>query len=77
MDGDEVGVTLMTLHNAKGLEFPVVFILGMEEDLPAYPEPGRSQISSRRSAAFVTSASRVPKNASISSMRGPGACGGA
>ncbi|MDJ0960284.1 MAG: DNA helicase PcrA [Acidimicrobiia bacterium] len=30
MDDDDQ-VTLMTLHNAKGLEFPVVFITGMED----------------------------------------------
>jgi DNA helicase II / ATP-dependent DNA helicase PcrA len=30
-EGAEDGVTFMTLHNAKGLEYPVVFIVGMEE----------------------------------------------
>jgi len=34
-DGDDHGgmLTLMTLHTAKGLEFPVVFLTGMEEDV--------------------------------------------
>ncbi len=31
LSGDQV--TLMTLHTAKGLEFPVVFIAGMEENI--------------------------------------------
>jgi DNA helicase-2/ATP-dependent DNA helicase PcrA len=40
---DADAVTLMTLHNAKGLEFPVVFITGLEDGLfplaKAYDDP--------------------------------------
>src|SRR5690606_8071260 len=31
--GDDDRVALMTIHLAKGLEFPYVFIVGLEEDL--------------------------------------------
>jgi len=31
VEGEDTGVTFMTLHNAKGLEYPVVFIVGLEE----------------------------------------------
>lgn len=31
LDDDEGQVTLMTLHNAKGLEYPVVFLVGLED----------------------------------------------
>jgi|tagenome__1003787_1003787.scaffolds.fasta_scaffold20981835_4 DNA helicase-2/ATP-dependent DNA helicase PcrA len=33
IDDERGRVTLMTLHNAKGLEFPVVFVIGLEEGL--------------------------------------------
>ena len=54
-DPDADAVTLMTLHNAKGLEFPVVFISGLEDGLfplaRAYDDP--SELEEERRLFYV------------------------
>jgi DNA helicase II / ATP-dependent DNA helicase PcrA len=43
--GDENGVKLMTLHSAKGLEFPIVFIQGVEYGLLPYIRYGSDDVN--------------------------------
>ena len=59
----EVPVTLLTAHSAKGLEFSLVFIVGLEDGL--FPHSRARQLIRRnwkKSADFAMSPSRARKN---------------
>ena len=55
LDPEESYLTLMTLHSAKGLEYPVVFLMGMEEGvfphIRSIGEP--DQLEEERRLAYV------------------------
>ena len=65
-DADEVGarpgVTLMTVHNAKGLEFPVIFLAGLRRTSSRTPARGPTPTTWRRSAGSATSRSRARRS---------------
>lgn len=57
MDDSENRVTLMTLHSAKGLEFPVVYLSGLEDGLfpgmMAITSDDRSELEEERRLCYV------------------------
>jgi DNA helicase-2/ATP-dependent DNA helicase PcrA len=71
-------VTLMTLHAAKGLEFPVVYVIGCEQGLlpfergdePAsqWSSKGREQLEEERRLAFV-GMTRAKEDLTLSCVR--------
>ena len=63
---DENAVSLMTVHLAKGLEFPQVFIVGMEDDLfpSAMNMNSRSELEEER-RLFYVALTRAKKQATL------------
>ncbi len=55
LDEDDTAVVLMTLHSAKGLEYPVVFLIGLEDGVfPHIRTVGEpDQIEEERRLAYV------------------------
>ena len=56
LSGQSSAVTMMTVHAAKGLEFPVVFVAGMEEGIFPHTTPGdadAAKLEEERRLAYV------------------------
>jgi DNA helicase-2/ATP-dependent DNA helicase PcrA len=68
-DDDTGLVTLMTLHNAKGLEYPIVFMIGMEEGVfPHSRALDEGGLEEERRLAYV-GITRAERNLYLTSAR--------
>lgn len=60
MEEQDNSITLMTLHSAKGLEFPVIFLVGMEEGIfPGYKSIGEPQALEEERRLFYVGITRA------------------
>ena len=65
-DKDADKVSLMTIHAAKGLEFPYVFVVGMEEQLfPSFLASTRAEMEEER-RLFYVAVTRAEKQVTLS-----------
>ncbi len=66
-DDDQDKVTMMTIHMAKGLEFPYVYVVGMEEDLfPSQMMLGSRQDLEEERRLFYVAITRAMKKLTLS-----------
>jgi ATP-dependent DNA helicase UvrD/PcrA len=66
---DEGLVTLMTMHNAKGLEFPIVFMIGMEDGVfPHSRALDEGDVEEERRLAYV-GITRAMRDLTLTSAR--------
>ena len=65
-DKDADKVSLMTIHAAKGLEFPYVYVVGMEEQLfPSFLATSRAELEEER-RLFYVAVTRAEKQVTLS-----------
>ena len=65
-DKDADKVSLMTIHAAKGLEFPYVFVVGMEEQIfPSFLATTRAELEEER-RLFYVAVTRAEKQVTLS-----------
>ena len=73
-EGDDGRVTLMTVHSSKGLEFPVVLVIGMDEGLFPHARAStfQSELEEERRLAYVAITRAQQKLHLLRARRRPG-----
>lgn len=70
MEDEDNSLTLMTIHSSKGLEFPVIFITGCEEDIfPLSPKFDTDSIIEEERRLFYVALTRAEKKVFITYAR--------